>query len=226
MAGLLLLWLAMEEVCGSLREKRVMLFNDNSPSIGWVTRLASKWSLVAEHLVQALALQLKIQRACPLTPIHIEGKCNAISDVPSQSFGSNPAWKCDMDANLLTLVNPMSPLPHQNSWTVFHLNCKVVMHVTSALRMTHFTLDYWRRLPRSGRHIGKIGAHMFNLWGWIRTLTTHPSTPKCAASPDLYSKHDPASTAEDDRSKVALYLKQSRPLARRSHWPATTTPQW
>jgi hypothetical protein len=225
MAGLLLLWLAMEEVCRSLREKRIMLFNDNFPSIGWVTRLASKRSLMAEHLVQALALQLKIQPACPLTPIHIEGKCNAILDVPYQSFGSNPAWKCDTDADLLTLFNPMFPRPHQNSWTVFHLNCKVVMPVTSALQTTHFSLDDWRRLPRSGRHIGKIGAHTTYLWGWIRTLTTHSSTPECAASPDLHSKHDPASTAEDDRSKVALYLKQSWPLARQSRWPATTTPQ-
>jgi hypothetical protein len=224
MAGLLLLWLAMEEVCRPLREKRIMLFNDNSHSIGWVTRLASKRSLVAEHLVQALALQLKIQRVCPLTLIHIEGKCNAILDVPARLFGSNPAWKCDTDADLLTLFNPMFPLPHQNLWTVFHLNCKVVMRVTFALRMTHFALDDWRQLPRSGRHVGKIGAHTSNLWGWIRTLTTHPLTPECAASPDLHSKHEPASMAEDNKSKVALYLKQSRPLARRSRWPATTIP--
>jgi hypothetical protein len=214
MVGLLLLWLAMEEVCRSLREKRIMLFNDNSPSIGRVTCLASKWSLVAKHLVQALALQLIIQRACPLTPIHIEGKRNPILDVPSRSFGSNPAWKCDTDADLLTLFNPMFPLPHQNSWMVFHLNCKVVMHVTSALRMTHFALDDWRRLPRSGQHVGEIGAHKSNLWEWIPTLTTHPLTPECPASQDLHSEHDPASTAEDDRSKVALYLKQSQPLAR------------
>ena len=66
MAGLLLLWLAIEEVCGPLREKRIALFSDNSPTISWVTRLASKRSLVAKHLVQALALRLKIQRACPL----------------------------------------------------------------------------------------------------------------------------------------------------------------
>jgi hypothetical protein len=102
----------MEEVCGPLRVKQITLFNDNSPSIGWVTRLASKQSLVAEHLVQALALQLEIQRVCPLTPIHIEGKHNAILDVPSRLFGSNPAWKCDTDADLLTLFNPMFPLPH------------------------------------------------------------------------------------------------------------------
>ncbi len=225
MAGLLLLWLSMEEVCGPLREKRIALFSDNSPTIGRVTRLASKWSLVAKHLVQTLALRLEIQRACPLTPIHIEGKCNAISDVPSQSFGSNPTWKCDTDADLLTLFNPMFPLPHQNLWTVFHLNCKVVTRVISALQTTHFALDNWRQLPRVGRHVGVIGAHTSDLWGWIRTLTTHPLKPECAASLDLHNEHEQASMARDDKSKVALYLKQSRPLARQSRWPATTIPQ-
>jgi hypothetical protein len=36
MAGLLLLWLTMEGVCGNLREKRVTLFSNNSPTVGWV----------------------------------------------------------------------------------------------------------------------------------------------------------------------------------------------
>jgi hypothetical protein len=40
MAGLVLLWLAMEEVCGPAKETRVTLFNDNSPKIGWATKLA------------------------------------------------------------------------------------------------------------------------------------------------------------------------------------------
>jgi hypothetical protein len=66
MTGLLLLWLAMEGVCRHLREKWITLFCDNSPLISWVTCLASKWSLMAKHLVQALALRLKIQRTCPL----------------------------------------------------------------------------------------------------------------------------------------------------------------
>ncbi len=66
MAGLLLLWLTMEGVCSPLQEKRVAMFRDNSPSISWAKRLASKQSLAAENLVEALALQLKIQQACPL----------------------------------------------------------------------------------------------------------------------------------------------------------------
>jgi hypothetical protein len=56
MAGLVLLWLTMDEVCGPLEEKRHTMFNDNSPTIGWGTKLASKRSMVAEHLIQALAL--------------------------------------------------------------------------------------------------------------------------------------------------------------------------
>jgi len=72
MAGLLILWLVLEGVCPSLHEKCVTLFNDNSRTVSWVTQLASPKSLVAEHLVQALALKLKTMQACPLTPLHIE----------------------------------------------------------------------------------------------------------------------------------------------------------
>jgi hypothetical protein len=90
MAGLLLLWLTMEGVCGNLREQRVTLFSNNSPTGGWVERLASKWSLVAKHLIQALALRIKIHQTCPLTSMHIEGQQNTIADIPLRSFGSHP----------------------------------------------------------------------------------------------------------------------------------------
>ncbi len=56
MAGLLLLWLVMESVCESLREKIVALFSDNSPTVGWVRRLATCGSMVSAHLIRALAL--------------------------------------------------------------------------------------------------------------------------------------------------------------------------
>jgi len=47
MAGLFLLWLVMEQVCGNLREKNVALFSDNSPTVGWVRRLDSRVSGVS-----------------------------------------------------------------------------------------------------------------------------------------------------------------------------------
>jgi len=65
MAGLLLLWLVMESVCGSLREKRVALFSNNSPTVGWVRRLATRGSMVSAHLIRSLALRLKFNGICP-----------------------------------------------------------------------------------------------------------------------------------------------------------------
>jgi hypothetical protein len=144
MAGLVILWLVIEGVCHNLREKQITLFSDNLPSVSWVTWLASKRSLVAEHLIQALVLRLKAMHACPLTPMHIEGKRNRIADVPSRLFGSKPAWTCTDDKELLTLFNTRFPLPQQRSWTIYRPNCAVVMRVISALRMKRFTLDAWR----------------------------------------------------------------------------------
>jgi hypothetical protein len=151
MAGLVILWLVIEGVCLNLHKKWVTHFSNKFPTVSWVARLASKRSLVAEQLIQALALHLKIMHTCPLTPMHIEGIRNKIADMPSHLFGSNPAWTCTSDAELLTLFNTHFPLPQQRSWTVYRLNCAGVTHVTSILRMKPFTLDDWRQLPTRGR---------------------------------------------------------------------------
>ncbi len=225
MAGLLLLWLVIEGISGLLAEKQIALFRDNSPSIGWVTRLGSRRSRVAGNLIQTLALRLKLQRACPLTPIHIAGDRNAIADVPSRSFGSNPAWRCDTDNDLLTLFNSLFPIPNQNSWTVYRLNCELVTRVISILRTKPFELDEWRRLPRIWRHVGEIGAHTSNQWEWIRTLTVHRSKRGSDASRGLPNGCKPGSSDTDDKSKVLQYHKLSQPLARQSRWPETSTPQ-
>ena len=218
-----MLWLVLEGVCPSLCEKRVTLFSDNSPTVSWVTRLASRKSLVTEHLVQALALRLKTMHACPLTPLHIEGKRNAIADVPSRSFGSNTAWACATNTDLLNLFNSRFPLPQQKSWTVYHPNCDVVMRVISALRMKPFVLDDWRRLPTRGRCVGEIGAPMSNTWEWIRTYNKPLTPSEFDVSQVSQPEQEQASTDTDDKSKVARSLALSRPLARRSLWPATKT---
>ena len=59
MAGLLMLWLVMEEVYLNLQAAHVAKFSNNSPTIGRVKNLAARVSLVAMQLVQALMLRLK-----------------------------------------------------------------------------------------------------------------------------------------------------------------------
>jgi hypothetical protein len=52
MAGLMLLWLVMEAICPSLTSSsHIALFSDNSPTVHWVERLASRHSDVAMQLI-------------------------------------------------------------------------------------------------------------------------------------------------------------------------------
>ena len=77
-----MLWLVMEEVCLQLLAAYVALFSDNSPTIGWVKRLSARGSLVVMQLVRAIMLQLKKDGASPLTPLHISGEENYMTDIP------------------------------------------------------------------------------------------------------------------------------------------------
>jgi hypothetical protein len=156
MAGLLMLWLVMEAVC-KVENAHVALFSDNSPTVHWVQRMAAKHSTIAMQLIRALALRLQLAKASPLTPMHIAGVNNSLTDIPSRSFGSEPAWHCTNDDQLLMLFNSTFPLPHQGSWTVFHLSSEIATRVISILRMKVFTAEEWRRLPKKEDSLEALG---------------------------------------------------------------------
>jgi hypothetical protein len=115
MAGILLLWLCLKGINHSLSHKQVAPFSDNSPMVQGVDRMASLKSCLAARLIRAFALCLNLHRVCPLMPVHIAGVENALADIPSWSFGSNPEWFCSDDGTLLTMFSQKFPLPNQAS---------------------------------------------------------------------------------------------------------------
>jgi hypothetical protein len=88
MAGLLLLWLSLEGVAPDMAHKHVALFSDNSPTLSWVAKMASKKSRIAAQLVCALAFRVNLKQACPFTPVHIPRMENALTNIPSRSVGA------------------------------------------------------------------------------------------------------------------------------------------
>ena len=223
MAGMVMAWLVIEGVGGDLTEKTIALFGDNTPSISWINKLASKQSIVAEQLVQAIALRLKTNKACPLVTSHIEGKRNEIADVPSRSFGSNKDWHCETNQKFLSLFNSLFPLPNQTSWTVFQMNPDVATRITSILLMKRFELEEWKRLPPIGSHVGTIGSTSANLWQSIRTCRIRSSDTESGHLWHSQSPYDKESTEGGLKSSVAQSLAQLRPLARRLQWPQAST---
>jgi hypothetical protein len=220
MAGLLLLWLCLEEVAPDLTHKHIALFSDNSPTVSWVTKMASRKSKVAAQLVRALALRLNVKQTCPLTPVHIPGVENALTDIPSRSFGSVREWECKSDTELLTLFNTKFPLPQQASWTVFRFGTKVTTRVISALRMKGITLAEWQRLPKTGKHIGQIGRNMSDLWDWTLSYRGLSIRQECVPSQGLPHESDREIMGGESESRLERSLALSRPLDRRWHWCA------
>ena len=224
MAGLLMLWLVMEDVC-NVEHAHVALFSDNSPTVHWVQRMAAKNSGIAMQLVRALALRLQLANASPLTPMHIAGVNNSLTDIPSRSFGSEVAWHCDTTHKLLTLFNSTFPLPAQASWNIYQLSSDIATRVISILRMKAFTADEWRRLPRKGHYIGNIGPPMSTLWEWTHTFDKRPTTTEYVPCLDLPPAYERVPTAEASRYALERSIALSRPLARRFPWPEAPTPR-
>jgi hypothetical protein len=216
-AGLLILWLVMEEICDIEPGAHVALFNDNSPTVHWAERLTAK-SGPAGFIMRALALRLKAREVSPLTPLHIAGDENSISDIPSRSFGDPMEWHCVDDFALRDKINSFFPLPNQASWTVFRLSSKVFTRVTSALQMKHINMEEWRRLPKLGSVVGETGVTMSNLWEWTLTFRTPHTKTKSGVSP--VSQPDAAldTTVRENKLRLEQSLRRSRPLGRRFPW--------
>ncbi len=163
MGRLLLLFEIMEQVCGSLVKNQTTLFSDNSPTVSWVERLASTHSRIAAHLIWALTLHLKINKCCLITPFHISGSKNAMTDTPPWLFGSISQYFIN-DLDLLTFINLMFPPPNQQLWMVFCPSCEIGMRMSFVLRTGHFILAHWWQLPSAGCHCGAIGSPTLNIW--------------------------------------------------------------
>ncbi len=221
LAGLVLLWLMMEHVCGILTEKRIALFSDNSPTVSWVERMACRSSLVAEQLIRVLALRFNIQKVCPITTLHIAGDQNSMTDIPSRSFGSEQKWHFKAEHDLLTFFNINFTLPLQNSWTVCQPTSAIATRVISVLRMTPFTLDDWRRLPAAGKNIGITGKSTRLLWEWTLTFRVPTSKSGSDSYPVSQHKSEQAIKVMENKLKIAQSVARLRPLGRRSHWPVT-----
>jgi hypothetical protein len=114
----------------------------------------------------------KTEKGCPITPFHIVGEENLMTDIPLRLFGSKSKWHCKSNHTLLALFTNLFPLPSQTSWNVFQISYVVGLRVTSVLRMRDFTLDKWRQLPKAGNLVGSVGQPMLGLWEWTLSYRT------------------------------------------------------
>ena len=66
-----------------------MCRSNNSPTVAWQSRGASKRSDVANRLLRILVICMHVKQASPLVTKHLVGEQNHLGDMPSRSFGYN-----------------------------------------------------------------------------------------------------------------------------------------
>ena len=146
-------------------------------------------------------------------------------DIPSRSFGSNLAWFCKNDTDLLNLFNKDFYFPNQASWTVFSLSNTVSMKVISVLRMQHFELGEWHQLKKSAKNVGKIGVPLSDLWEWNLGYRMPRTSRKLGSSQALQIAYAWTAMAEERKLQLAQSLGRSWTLAQRLLWPMKAIPQ-
>ncbi len=216
MAGVLLGWLALEYFIPDMAHHHVGIQCDNSSTVHWSRKFTAR-SMVAGHLLRALALRQQVRRSAPLLVTAIAGEDNKMADVASR-FSSDKTLNAS-SPNLLSYFN--STFPQASSWKEFRIPPRLTSRVISSLRGERLTLESWRRIPKPGPNTGVTGLvtqPQSTSTPSSKTLT--PSSGTQSSQLSLLGSGQ-ATTAKAVRSKFKRSLKHFQPSARPSNWLAS-----
>ena len=213
MAGILLGWLVLEHLCHTLQFTQAGMECDNSSSVHWTRKYTAK-SLIAGHLLRALALRQQICRSAPVMLISIAGELNDMADVASR-YATTPSLNTN-SPSLASYFN--THFKQSTSWEEFHLNQKLSSRVMSSLLGQRLTLESWRRLPGLVKNTGDTGVTTQVPSRSTRFSTTHLPSYETQSLQHSLQGSGQAITAEEARSRFKASLMRSRPSARPSSW--------
>ena len=143
MAAEVLGWLVLKAVVPT-RHIPVGVCRDNSPTVAWQMRGASKRSVMANRLTRVLAMRMRVSRASHLITKHLAGDRNFLGDISLRSFGYKAEWHFENDTDFLTYFNKSFALPNQNCWTGFRLSDGVCSRVMRELLTQELSMAEWK----------------------------------------------------------------------------------
>ena len=180
----------------------------------WTQKYSAK-SLIAGHLLWALALRQQICTSTPFLVISIEGQLNDMADVASR-IASDQRMQAKAPP-LLSYFN--SHFKQESSWEQFHFPQKLLSRVISSLLGKQLTLESWRRLPGLAKNIGKHGYIMqtpSKLTHFSKTQSQ--SSEKWCLQHSLLGSGKVTMAKEINKSKFKASLTRWRPSARPLNW--------
>ena len=180
MAAVVLHLSTLELIAPTLRHKHIFVHSDNTPSVAWVTKMATKTakSDAAHRLIRGLALRQRMLESAPVSISHVAGTDNALADIASR-----PIPQLDDDAAFLTHFDSVFPLQNRYWQRASPLPAQL-SNVILTLRGQRLTLQRW--MARSEPQVGDGGASTVPRVELIHgsgTLPRQPGANYCWALP-------------------------------------------
>jgi hypothetical protein len=136
---------------------QTLLFSDNTPSVSWVNKMASRANTsISNNLLRGLAMLQRATGSAPPFIASIAGAQNGLADTasrlekivhPNQSSGS---FTPVPNNALLSVFNTRYPLTQEKSWHVVTLPAEQISLVISTLRRQRLPLRHWTVTPGHG----------------------------------------------------------------------------
>ena len=216
MAGTLLAWLVLEQITShNLHLAQVGLFCDNDSTVNWHYKKSTSTSVVAGHLLRALALRLHINRAAPLQTLHIAGKENKMADMASRSFTDNIFT--NSNKTFIDVFSTQFPLQN-TSWKEYHIPKKITSKVISCLRGKPLAMASWTTIIKQEKNIGTIGKSTQEPSNLIHTSQSVQAHNRSSSSPPSLHASGQVTTAKVILSEFQQLQKHWQPSPRPSNW--------
>ncbi len=104
----------VEPLVSSMHHKSMQIHSDNTPSVAWLTKMATKTanSDAAHRLVRGLALRQRMLHSAHVSITHVGGSNNNLADIASR------ARQLDDDHAFLTHFDNLFPLQRRDFGSV------------------------------------------------------------------------------------------------------------
>ncbi len=203
----------------AIKHKTIGTLCDNSPTVGWIDRMASKSMFpTAGRLLRGLSYMLYNKQAGGVITIHVDGVSNVMADIASRPTKAlslfAPTHSSLSDDTFRSSFDTAFPLPNNQVWRLATVPEWLRDKVFTTLRGQRLGLQQWEN--PSGQNTGRRGKATAGSTTHQARANPQPTPPTCSSP--LLLPCGKASTASDIKSRFSQSPKLSSPLPKSTFW--------
>jgi len=202
-----------------IKHKTIGTLCDNSPTVSWIERMASKSIFpTAGRLLRGLAYMLHSRQVGGVITVHVAGVDNVMADLasrPSKAMAKFAPTNTNLsDTDFISSFNTEFPLPANQEWKLAMVPEWLKYNVFETLRGKRLDLQQWA--SQSGAGTGKPGQSTVGSTTQAAAEDLHLTQQTCSSP--LLLPCGKASTASDVKSRFSQCQRLSEPSPKSTFW--------